>query len=140
MSLLCGALLACLLQYQCSAEVALPKLDLIGANFESVTNILHIPPAARLPQSIKLELDAGKLSGIVCEYSETDASYASVKSQLEKTLALPPKMDGPITTVWRLEEKKCAVMLTWDKEAKILQVILRPIGKATSPGTPSKTK
>lgn len=137
-SLLCSAAFCCLLHYEGSGEVALPKHDLIGTRFETIGNVLHIPSEATLPQSITLELDAGKLSGIVCDYSEADASYSSVKTQLEKALGQPPRMDGPITTVWRLEEKKCAVMLTWDKEAKIIQVIIRPVGKAILPSKSSK--
>ncbi len=140
-SFFCTALFCWLLRCACYGEVALPKLDLIGASFEMVGNVLHIPSAAILPKSVTLELDAGKLSSVICDYSEAEATYSSVKLQLEKALGQPPKMDGAITTVWRLEEKKCAVMLTWNKEAKILQVILRPIGKATSPSrslNPSK--
>lgn len=111
------------------AEVALPRLELIGANFETLSNCLQIFPTAILPQAIRLELGERKILAIVCEYPETVVSYASVKSQLEKSIKLPAKVDSSVTAAWRLEAEKCAVMVTWDKDAKITTIIVRAIGK-----------
>ena len=64
----------------------------------------------------------------MCDYKETDGSFASIRDRLQALVNVAPRTDGVNTTAWRLEKMECAVMATFDSEAKVTHVIVRAIG------------
>ena len=110
-------------------EVAFPKTEIIGLRLENVGIFFEQKTTAALPRSLKLEFDAGRIASITCEYLDTDADYKSIRDQLTNSLKTQPKVTGPSTTAWRMEEKGIAMILSWDNESNRTQLIVLPIGK-----------
>ena len=110
-----------------SADVALPKFDLIGIGIEQVCSLVPLREDATLPQSIRIEINKGKVSAIVCDYSDKNVRYSDFRAQVETLLKVPPKINSALTCAWRQENEKRAVMVTWDKGSKTIQLILRSL-------------
>src|SRR5574341_1521834 len=108
----CCVLLMCFGSLDALADIAIPKLDAIGQSAERLQNWIQVPTNAVYPDSVQFDLKNGRIAGIVCEYSEKAINYPSVKAELQRVLSVEPRVSGSVTTAWRIEAKKCAVMLT----------------------------
>jgi|SRR5579884_1324093 hypothetical protein len=125
----CCILLLCFCPLAALADVAFPKTDAIGQSVEGLQNWILVPTNAVYPDSVQFDLKNGRIAGIVCEYSGKAINYPSVKAELQRALGVEPRVSGSVTTAWRIEAKKCAVMLTLDEEKKVLRIIVRGFGE-----------
>lgn len=114
----CCVLLACVGSFAAQADIVFPKTDIIGQSVEKLQNWLQVPTNAIYPDSVQFDLKNGRIAGIVCEYSGKAIDYPSIKAELQHVFGVKPRISGSVTTAWRIEAKKCAVMLTSDEGKK----------------------
>ena len=62
---------------------------------------------------------------MICEYPEKSINYLTVKSEMQDLLKIEPRLSDDFTTTWRVEQKRCAVMVDRDEENKSIRIVVR---------------
>lgn len=118
-------LVSCLCSQVGLAQVVFPQPQVVGQMIDKVENWMIAPSNSVYPNSIQLELNNGRISAVVCEYPERELTYSAIRSQIQKELGIEPRVSDTVTTAWRQDKKKYAIMVTHDREKKLFRIVLR---------------
>ena len=118
-SLICSGLSVCF------AGVALPEIGVVGQPIDSQHTWFVASTNAIFPTSIQCDLRNARIVGMICEYPEKSINYLTVKSEMQDLLKIEPRLSDDFTTTWRVEQKRCAVMVDRDAESKSIRIVVR---------------
>jgi hypothetical protein len=71
----------------------------------------------------------GTVYGFVCKYNNGTNTFVSLRSEVEKALAVPPRLENTNLLVWRLEERRLSVTLSLDEHEDEVDLIALSLDK-----------
>jgi hypothetical protein len=129
-TILAGALFFAVVEIAVAGPVALPDFSIIGKRWGQVAQATNKELPTVFPKQVTIDYNAdGVIYGLAHEYRDSEKLFDKLKTEIQKTIQIQPKMASTNMVAWRNEAQKLTVTLTLDKETKSIKVIAVSVDK-----------